>query len=145
MPKLITRCLSEDYQTVIDNHDDDNRGELDLSDLSDALFSASLIMPHSADPDSPHRPAVGVIVAGELRPTFFYISDYQGSFSLESADTGVFEVEDIINLVLGKTTIQEVQNNKVTSVKSMKRGVYITFGFILLVILYFTAATIFEW
>ena len=145
MPKLITRCISEDYQTVTDNHDDSDRGEIDISALKDALVYGSYIMPHSSDPNSPHRPAMGVVLAGKTRPTFFYASDYQGGYSLEPADTGEFDSDDIVNMVVGKMTMQEVRDKKAASDKSMSRTIKFVLGSILLVILYYIAAPLFGW
>ena len=140
MPKLITRCLSEDYETVTENHDDMDRGELDSDKFSNALHFASYTMPINADPNSPHRPAVGVIISGQVRPTFFYASDYQGGFSLGPNDRNEFKADDIIDLVNGDKSIEEIRENNIVSDKKMTRGVYAVLGFILLIILYFLAA-----
>lgn len=71
MPRLFTRCISQDYKTVIDNQDVIDRGEMDVSDLEEVLHEASYLTPHSSDPDSPYRPAIGVVLTNEHRPTFF--------------------------------------------------------------------------
>lgn len=145
MVRLLTRCISEDYQKVTDNHEVIDRGELGLSDLQDALHNASYMMPHSSDPESPHRPAVGVVLANELTPTFFYASDYQGSFSLKPVDSSDFQVIDILNLIQGQITVKEVQENKIASAKSFTRGTYLVLGTIFLIVLYFACAPIFGW
>jgi len=145
MPRLLTRCISEDYQTVIDTQDVIDRGELDLSDLETVLHSASYMMPHSADPESPYRPAIGVMLANEDKPAFFYASDYQGSFSLKPDNSCGFSVDDILGMVQGETTVEDVQANKIALDNRFSRGVYIALGSILLVLLYFACAPIFGW
>ena len=141
MPHLITRCLSEDYQTVTNNHDDNDRGHLDISRFGEALHYASYIMPHSSDPDSPHRPAMGVVIPEQAGHTFFYASDYQGSYSLNADNHGNFQVDDIVDLVEGRASIEEIQNKKVSSNKRMDRTIKLILGSVLLVIVYmFTAS-----
>lgn len=143
MPKLITRCLSQDYQTVTDNHDDNDRGDLDLEAFTEALVYASYIMPYSDDAESPHRPAVGVMIEGKLRPTFFYTSDYQGHFSLTPEDYGQFNADDILKLVTGQASIDSIQTAKAESSRKMGRNLKIVLGFILLIALYLGAAPFF--
>lgn len=145
MPKLITRCLSADYQTVTDNHDDNDRGELDLSQLAEALHYGSYILPHSSNPNSPHRPAMGVFISGQTRPTFFYASDFQGAFSLQADSNGEFEADDIIDLVEGRVTIEEVRAKKAASGKRMGRGVKIVLGSMLFVLVYLFAVSFRGW
>ena len=137
MHRLITRCLSDDYQTVTDNHDDNDRGELELDALVEALHHVSYIMPFSADPESPHRPAIGVQIAEKDQQTFFYNSDFQGNFCLNPADKREFSVDNILDLIAGKTTIEQVKRDNISYGKKVNRSVYIVLGAILLVLLYF--------
>ena len=125
MPKLITRCLSVDYKNATDNHEEHDRGELSLDEFYSALHDASYAMPVGAEPDSPHRPAVGVNIAGSIDPQFFNVSDYQGGFDLEPAVKNIYNVDDIISIVSGDKTINEIRSDKVVSNKNIKRGVYI--------------------
>jgi len=145
MPKLITRCLSEDYQSVTENHDDNDRGDIGLQSFTEALHYASYIMPHSSDPESPHRPAVGVMIEGKLRPTFFYISDYQGHFSLTPDGNDQFNADDILKMVTGQASIESAQTEKIESDRTMGRNIKLVLGSVLLVVLYFTAAQFFGW
>lgn len=140
MPKLITRCLSQDYQTVIDDHDYNDRGELDFTSFRDALNCASIIMPYESDPESPHRPEVGVILPEQEQPTFFYTSDYQGSFSLNADSDAQFNTEDIIDLVEGRASIEELRAKKFSSGQRINIGVKIILGSLLLLLIYFLAA-----
>jgi len=137
MPRLITRCLFEDYESATENHDDYDRGDLSVDDYAKALHFASYAMPVAADPSSPHRPAVGVFLTGRVEPTLFYVSDYQGGFSLEATDRNEFSVEDIIDLINGVKTVDEIRESKIIADKKLTRGLYAFFGVILLIILYF--------
>jgi len=145
MPKLLTKCVSKDYRSAIDNHDLIDRGELSPDDFYSALFETSYAMPHASDPKSPYRPLIRVMLAKDLTPTDFYVSDYQGHFGLEPNDKNDFNVDDIIDLVNGDKTIDEIRANKVASNNKISRGIYIVLGSILLALLYFTAAPFLDW
>jgi len=138
MPKLITRCLSSDYQTVIDDHADNDRGELASQEFVKALHSASYIMPHSSDPESSYRPAVGLYLAEDTQPTFFYVTDYQGSFGLDAKSSAQtqFDVDDLVDLTDGNATIAEIQSQNAVQQKRLSAGIKITFALALLIVLY---------
>ena len=137
MPKLITRCLSEDYQFAIDDHSDRDRGNLSIEDFCEALHSVSYAMPHSHDPESSHRPSVGVIVAGASSPTFFYVTSYQGEFGLSPNYNSEFNSDDLIDVVNGDKTIEELRIDKTTTTKKVKLLAYLLVGFIGLGVIYY--------
>jgi len=126
MPRLITRCLSEDYLSATDNNSDHDRGELSDGDFNLAIFNSSYAMPLAHDPASPYRPAVGINLAGTHAIRYFYASDYQGSFSLDPTENNEFNADDL----------------NASDEKKFKKVAKIIGGVFALVLLYFAATTL---